>query len=895
MSRVVQIIRQRGVKGDPGAGLSAVAAGTVLANITGSSATPVAVPFANVPIPFSAIASKPTTLAGYGITDGLTAEETVDMFQPVNSNLSAISQLSTTTYGRSLLTQTNAAALRQVASVPSVDSLTINSRAELLASTEEYVQWPAEQGGEFRLSPDQVSPTDNVLRISRTDGSIVERVWNKIDFFSEWVPLNVVVETSFGPFTPIVSGDRLVAAVGIIPAGATLHLKQSTTYEIDYPLRPSQNITIDGHGATIRRGAQRASLLTANASTGTNTVTVANASVFRVGMRAFVVKTPGVLGGHAHVNGTTTFHGFPGSLITAINGNVVTLGDNLQQNCVVGNKLVALDALIINDDPATRINIIDTVFDGNNSQHSDVLDWAAGYGVALAFATIHRCVFINHPNECISIGSGSIIDCRQENSWGSFYHASNAVQANSRGTLIQNCHTRNTNTKNNGHSEGVITFSANSWNIRVRDCVFDNSGGTKGQGVFGLAEAASEGDKDQNFFFENVEATNFASILTLASSTGPSVFDRVHISNCTFDTCGQLLIQGNNITKTGFVNETTISDCVFVNCWAEFRAIRYLNLLNNHWSWNIGGDGVCAGVAPGSLFSNMPTTRIGGTSLVDGDYAGLLAADGSNPRGVYIRTGGAWVYSAAETSKFGPASLQANVFIYDCGLNWIGGSVQAPGFPGINGGMANGLLVTSFTTQRDEAGLTTLCNTKANVSDVDIIGFPYGLVTSTDASWAIPAAFDCPGWRFSNVKVHPIRSTIWTTCIGIEVYPGCVAEDCHVYLPETSLSSATTGILLKGPMDPTRNIGGVAKNCFVPYIPYSFASAIRIGITSGGTGNVMKNCVAVNNLIAKAVDQATANDKIDVNNVIVSSSTLPGMTTQTPIRYRPLGINGNLY
>jgi len=51
---------------------------------------------------FSSLTSKPTTLAGYGITDA----------QPLDSDLTAIAALTTTSFGRSVLTQADAAAVR---------------------------------------------------------------------------------------------------------------------------------------------------------------------------------------------------------------------------------------------------------------------------------------------------------------------------------------------------------------------------------------------------------------------------------------------------------------------------------------------------------------------------------------------------------------------------------------------------------------------------------------------------------------------------------------------------------------------------------------------------------------------------------------------------------------
>lgn len=55
-----------------------------------------------VDVAWAKVTGRPTTLAGYGIVDA----------QPLNSQLSAIAALSTTTFGRSLLTQADAAATR---------------------------------------------------------------------------------------------------------------------------------------------------------------------------------------------------------------------------------------------------------------------------------------------------------------------------------------------------------------------------------------------------------------------------------------------------------------------------------------------------------------------------------------------------------------------------------------------------------------------------------------------------------------------------------------------------------------------------------------------------------------------------------------------------------------
>jgi hypothetical protein len=54
--------------------------------------------------PWGLVTDTPTTLAGYGITDGLTAAQIAAAYQPLDADLTAIAALTTTANGRSLLT-----------------------------------------------------------------------------------------------------------------------------------------------------------------------------------------------------------------------------------------------------------------------------------------------------------------------------------------------------------------------------------------------------------------------------------------------------------------------------------------------------------------------------------------------------------------------------------------------------------------------------------------------------------------------------------------------------------------------------------------------------------------------------------------------------------------------
>lgn len=53
---------------------------------------------------FSSLSGRPTTLSGYGITDGITSAAVAAGYQPLDSDLTSIAALGTTSFGRSLLT-----------------------------------------------------------------------------------------------------------------------------------------------------------------------------------------------------------------------------------------------------------------------------------------------------------------------------------------------------------------------------------------------------------------------------------------------------------------------------------------------------------------------------------------------------------------------------------------------------------------------------------------------------------------------------------------------------------------------------------------------------------------------------------------------------------------------
>jgi hypothetical protein len=80
------------------------------------------------------ITGTPTTLAGYGITDGITAAAVAAGCQPLDSDLTSIAALATTAFGQSLLTQASASAARLTLGLGSLATQTTVPISSVLAT-----------------------------------------------------------------------------------------------------------------------------------------------------------------------------------------------------------------------------------------------------------------------------------------------------------------------------------------------------------------------------------------------------------------------------------------------------------------------------------------------------------------------------------------------------------------------------------------------------------------------------------------------------------------------------------------------------------------------------------------------------------------------------------------
>lgn len=154
-----------------GATITGISASAAWADITGKPTefTPAAHNQA-----WSTITSTPTTLAGYGITDAITAATAASTYQPLDADLTSIAALTTTTFGRFLLTQADASAARS--------TLGLGTLATQNGTISDYLTTAAAASTYHPLTATSIggngSADDGKLAIYNIDGSLMaSSVW----------------------------------------------------------------------------------------------------------------------------------------------------------------------------------------------------------------------------------------------------------------------------------------------------------------------------------------------------------------------------------------------------------------------------------------------------------------------------------------------------------------------------------------------------------------------------------------------------------------------------------------------------------------------------------------------------------------------------------------------
>ncbi|HTJ77939.1 MAG TPA: hypothetical protein VL357_03010 [Rariglobus sp.] len=138
-------------------GNTTLAAGTTFTAASGSTVdlSAATVVFGSSSIDWSKLTGTPTTLTGYGITDA----------QPLDSDLTSIAALTTTTFGRSLLTQADAAATRTTL------GLVIGTNVEAWSANLDTWSGKTPYAGTLVIASGKTLTASNTLTLTATDGS----------------------------------------------------------------------------------------------------------------------------------------------------------------------------------------------------------------------------------------------------------------------------------------------------------------------------------------------------------------------------------------------------------------------------------------------------------------------------------------------------------------------------------------------------------------------------------------------------------------------------------------------------------------------------------------------------------------------------------------------------
>lgn len=369
--------------------------------------------------------------------------------------------------------------------------------------------------------------------------------------------------------------DRINSASGVAGSGGTLVFQPSKIYITDTVVQLNIGQTFEGNNATIKRINAPVITVTANVAAGQTVVPVSSAANLRVGHNLLFVSGPNFDQGNGYADNYR---------IASISGNNVTLVNPLSGALTSGwNVMLNFTLVGITHGADNQLWTIKNLnFDGNKANNTYSVDWRIGDSIGASSVTsqglIENCFFKDTPGENIVYGNVHIKDCRYSNLNGSFLHVS-VLNNTGEVIIVEGCSGSGSNkarNSNTGHSEALITSSANTCHIRIDNCTFEDGD---------EAIITSQNSTDFDVSVSNCYFNNFFS--TIFSGTAAYVQKFLKINNNTFYNCGPLSITGSSTlaNKTSQSN-ITINDNTFVNCRVQCNEAGHVAILNNKFLWN---------------------------------------------------------------------------------------------------------------------------------------------------------------------------------------------------------------------------------------------------------------------------------------------------------------------
>lgn len=320
--------------------------------------------------------------------------------------------------------------------------------------------------------------------------------------------------------------NNAITAAG---AGGIVVFTPGKTYLHYAGLQPLANQVFVGYGATLKRGNQITTTITADLTAPTNQITVASTTGLAVGMSIQVFSG-------------TTYDVTTQHRITDITGSVVTVGNNFTQSLSSGASVVTSFHQMNAEggSPATGWQVYGLTFDGNRANNTAFQRWDQHSSLILAGnCRAVNCTIINAQADALFVTGSTpkVTDVRIENSSGNGIHLSAASGVSITGASIVNS---NLDGATPGHEDGAIGWSNLISEVHIANCFID----TATSGFGGI-------DSNDN--------------------------DKIVITNCTVKDCDRVIEAdgtNNNLNMQ-------VSNCLFIDSVELY--------VNNMDRWSVSG------------------------------------------------------------------------------------------------------------------------------------------------------------------------------------------------------------------------------------------------------------------------------------------------------------------
>jgi hypothetical protein len=337
---------------------------------------------------------------------------------------------------------------------------------------------------------------------------------------------------------------------------------QNRIYECD---KIVEFVNCDGNDATIKHVIPTPTVLTSNYVAGSTTINVANASNYRCGQFIIITDKSKPFGGFGYTEnfvGSSNINPF----IIGISGNVITLSVAGTVNITAANSSVGIPSTfgkVANDSTIENLN-----FTSNNTNVISH-DWrfieylTSEISPPLSAGdnkiTFKECDFYDIIGTCYSGPSVVFLNCSANNIGGGIYHYGADINNDYHFAHVDGMQIDNINYLSpleTVHQEAMFTFSSFSRNLFISNVKAKNVKGS----ILGYITLEDDFGLEMNdCVFEGVVPTWVTEdkpqlIFTMNLGVGNTPTDYelqkvFKITNCTFNTCGDISIGGMNIKK----------------------------------------------------------------------------------------------------------------------------------------------------------------------------------------------------------------------------------------------------------------------------------------------------------------------------------------------------------